>query len=74
MSSLDKKRKEEFKKYEMNKEHEYREKLANANEEEVARLRKEHEENLQRHKDHPKVNHPVSRLNTREFPYYLPQY
>lgn len=60
MSSLDKKRKDEFKKYEMNKEHDYREQLAKANDEEAAKIKQEHEENLKRHKEHPKVNHPVS--------------
>lgn len=60
MTSIDTKRKEEFKRYEMNKEHEYREKLAHANAEEAEKMKKEHEEQQKRHKDHAKMNHPVS--------------
>lgn len=63
LTNLDKKRKEEFKKYEMNKEHEYREKLAHADKEEAEKIKKEHEEQLKRHKDHEKLNHPVSCLS-----------
>ena len=60
LADVDKKRKEEFKKYEMNKEHEYRQQLKNAADDEAReKLKKEHEEKLKRHKEHPKVHHPV---------------
>ena len=68
MQNLDKKRKEEFKRYEMNKEHEYRQELKHAKDkEEEERLRKEHEESQKRHKEHPKMNHPVCKNNLGYF-------
>lgn len=59
LTNLDKKRKEEFKRYEMNKEHEYRDQIKHADKDQAEKLKQEHEEKLKRHKDHPKVNHPV---------------
>ncbi|XP_067939065.1 nucleobindin-2-like isoform X3 [Watersipora subatra] len=67
LSDVDKKRKEEFKKYEMNKEHEYREQLKHAADQEAAdQLKKEHEEKLKRHKDHPKMHHPANKEQLEE--------
>ncbi|XP_067939054.1 nucleobindin-2-like isoform X1 [Watersipora subatra] len=67
LSDVDKKRKEEFKKYEMNKEHEYREQLKHAADQEAAdQLKKEHEEKLKRHKDHPKMHHPGNKAQLQE--------
>lgn len=44
----------------MDKEHEYREKLKNAHDpEELEKMKKQREEKLKRHKDHPEINYPV---------------
>lgn len=57
---MDKKKKEEFKEYEMEKEYEKKEHLDQLPEE----VRKKEEARLEglkkKHADHPKVNHPVS--------------
>lgn len=59
-------RKEEFKRYEMEKEHEKREKMAKLSQEE----RKKEEEHIKemdkKHKDHPKVHHPGSKDQLEE--------
>lgn len=61
IEELSKKRKEEFKKYEMEKEHNYRESLKKLNETERKEAEKKHEEIIKKHKDHPKVHHPGSK-------------
>ncbi|UYV78899.1 NUCB2, partial [Cordylochernes scorpioides] len=58
LEELDKKRKEEFKKYEMEKEYAYRANLANMTEEERKESQRKHEELARRHRDHPAINHP----------------
>lgn len=44
----------------MEKEAKYRESLKNMTEEEKKETVKHHEEMVAKHKDHPKVHHPVS--------------
>ena len=63
LEDIDKKRKDEFKTYELEKEHLRREKLKQMDE--IARKKAEidHEQQLKKHKEHKKVNHPVSRHN-----------
>ena len=61
LEEIDKKRKEEFKEYEMTKEHLRRERLKKLNEAERANEQKEFDEMQKKHKDHPKLHHPVSR-------------
>lgn len=47
----------------MDKEHEYREKLKNAHDpEELEKIKKQREEKLKRHKDHPEINYPVRNI------------
>ena len=60
LEEIDKERKDEFKKYEMEKEYLRKEKLKNLDEQ--ARLAEEakYEEMKKKHKDHPKLHHPVS--------------
>ena len=59
---VDKRRREEFKTYEMEKEYEYQEKLKNLPEEEKKKELQHHEELQKKHKQHEKINHPVSVL------------
>jgi len=66
LEEQDKTRREEFKRYEMEKEHEKREELAKLNEAE----RKKEEERLaqmeKKHKDHDKIHHPGSKDQLEE--------
>lgn len=59
LDELDKKRRGEFKEYEMMKEHERQEQLKKLNEEERKKAEEEYEEMKKKHQDHPKVHHPV---------------
>ncbi|GIY64370.1 nucleobindin-2 [Caerostris darwini] len=61
LEELDRQRREEFKKYELEKEATYRESLKNMTEEQRKEAEKHHEEMLSKHKDHPKVHHPGSK-------------
>ncbi|XP_054720982.1 nucleobindin-2-like isoform X2 [Uloborus diversus] len=61
LEELDKKRREEFKQYEMEKEAKYRESLKNMTEEEKKETEKHHEEMIEKHKDHPRIHHPGSK-------------
>ena len=60
LDEIDKKRRGEFKEYEMAKEHERQEELKKLNEEERKKAEQQYEELEKKHKDHPKVHHPVS--------------
>ncbi|XP_015786654.1 nucleobindin-2 [Tetranychus urticae] len=66
LEELDKKRREEFKKYEMEKEHRYRESLKNMTEEQKTEAVKKHSEMNQKHKEHPRVHHPGSKQQLEE--------
>ena len=57
---IDKERKDEFKKYEMEKEYLRKDKLKNLDEQAKAAEQAKFEEMQQKHKDHPKLHHPVS--------------
>uniref|UniRef100_W5KGN9 Nucleobindin 2a n=1 Tax=Astyanax mexicanus TaxID=7994 RepID=W5KGN9_ASTMX len=59
LENFDKERHEEFKKYEMMKEHERREHLKTLDEEGRKKEEEHYEEMKKKHADHPKVNHPV---------------
>ena len=59
LDELDKKRRGDFKDYEMQKEHEKREELKKLDEEERKKKEREYEEMEKKHKQHPKVHHPV---------------
>ena len=60
LEEVDKKRRDEFKNYEMEKEHLRRQQMEQLDEEKRLKVQKEFEEMQQKHKEHPKVNHPVS--------------
>ncbi|UYV76246.1 NUCB2 [Cordylochernes scorpioides] len=61
LEELDKKRRQEFKEYEMEKEYRYRESLKNMTEEERKEVEEKHKESIEKHKEHPKVHHPGSK-------------
>lgn len=61
LDEIDKKRRNEFKTYEMEKEHERREELKNLDEEHRKAREEEYERMKKRHQDHPKVHHPGSK-------------
>lgn len=60
LENYDKERHEEFKRYEMMKEHDRREHLKTLDDEERKKEEEHYEEMKKKHADHPKVNHPVS--------------
>lgn len=60
LENFDKERHDEFKRYEMMKEHDRREHLKTLDEEERKKEEEHYEEMRKKHADHPKVNHPVS--------------
>lgn len=62
LENFDKERHDEFKKYEMLKEHERRERLKGMSEEDRKKAEQHYEEMKKKHANHPKVNHPVSYL------------
>ncbi len=59
MEAIDKERKEEFKKYEMEKEYLRKEKLKNLDETARKAEEEKYEELKAKHKKHPKLHHPV---------------
>ncbi|CAG5121409.1 unnamed protein product [Candidula unifasciata] len=61
LEELDKKRKEEFKEYEMEKEFEKKKHLNELSEEERKKEEARLEELKKKHADHPKLNHPASK-------------
>lgn len=60
LENYDAERHEEFKRYEMLKEHERREYLKSLDQEKREREEKRMEEMKEKHRQHPKVNAPVS--------------
>ncbi|XP_019407565.1 PREDICTED: nucleobindin-2 isoform X1 [Crocodylus porosus] len=66
LENYDKTRHEEFKKYEMMKEHERREYLKTLNEEKRREEESKYEEQKKKHGDHPKINHPGSKDQLKE--------
>uniref|UniRef100_A0A2K5IR65 EF-hand domain-containing protein n=1 Tax=Colobus angolensis palliatus TaxID=336983 RepID=A0A2K5IR65_COLAP len=66
LEHYDKTRHEEFKKYEMMKEHERREYLKTLNEEKRKEEESKFEEMKKKHENHPKVNHPGSKDQLKE--------
>ncbi|XP_028822368.1 LOW QUALITY PROTEIN: nucleobindin-2-like [Denticeps clupeoides] len=66
LENFDKERHEEFKRYEMMKEHERREHLRTLDEEGRRREEQHYEEMKRKHADHPKVNHPGSQDQLKE--------
>ncbi|KAF7460244.1 Hypothetical predicted protein [Marmota monax] len=66
LEHYDRTRHEEFKKYEMMKEHERREYLKTLNEEKRKEEESKFEEMKKKHENHPKVNHPGSKDQLKE--------
>lgn len=66
LEQYDRTRHEEFKKYEMMKEHERREYLKTLDEEKRKEEESKFEEMKRKHEDHPKVNHPGSKDQLKE--------
>ncbi|XP_057693548.1 nucleobindin-2-like isoform X2 [Corythoichthys intestinalis] len=66
LEHFDKERHDEFKRYEMMKEHERREKLKAMTEEERKKEEQHHEEMKKKHAEHAKVNHPGSEDQLKE--------
>ncbi|XP_061678340.1 nucleobindin-2-like isoform X2 [Syngnathoides biaculeatus] len=66
LEHFDKERHDEFKRYEMMKEHERREKLKVMTEEERKKEEERYEEMRKKHADHAKVNHPGSEDQLKE--------
>ncbi|XP_073460054.1 nucleobindin-2 isoform X1 [Aquarana catesbeiana] len=66
LENFDKKRHDEYKRYEMMKEHERREHLKTLNEEQRKAEEAKYEEMKKKHKDHPKINHPGSQDQLKE--------
>lgn len=63
LENYDKERHDEFKRYEMMKEHDRREHLKTLDEDERKKEEEHYEEMKKKHADHPKVNHPVSLIS-----------
>uniref|UniRef100_A0AAQ4P1J7 Nucleobindin 2a n=1 Tax=Gasterosteus aculeatus aculeatus TaxID=481459 RepID=A0AAQ4P1J7_GASAC len=66
LENYDKERHEEFKKYEMTKEHDRQEHLKTLDEDERKKEEEHYEEMKKKHADHPKVNHPGSQNQLKE--------
>ncbi|XP_065139135.1 nucleobindin-2b [Paramisgurnus dabryanus] len=66
LENFDKEQHEEFKKYEMTKEHERRERLKMLDEEARKKEEEHYEEMKQKHADHGKINHPGSQDQLKE--------
>ncbi|XP_041794644.1 nucleobindin-2-like isoform X1 [Chelmon rostratus] len=66
LENFDKGSHDEFKRYEMMKEHERRERLKSMNEEDRMKEEQHYEEMKKKHADHPKVNHPGSEDQLKE--------
>ncbi|XP_019640015.1 PREDICTED: nucleobindin-2-like isoform X1 [Branchiostoma belcheri] len=66
LENYDQKRHLEFKRYEMVKEHQRREKLSQLSEEDRKKEQERYEEMQRKHKDHPKMNHPGSKDQLEE--------
>ncbi|XP_008403447.1 nucleobindin-2a [Poecilia reticulata] len=66
LENFDKERHEEFKRYEMMKEHDRQEHLKTLDEEQRKKEEEHYEEMKKKHADHPKVNHPGSQNQLKE--------
>ncbi|XP_058486307.1 nucleobindin-2a isoform X2 [Solea solea] len=66
LENFDKERHEEFKRYEMMKEHDRQEHLKSLDEEERRKEEEHYEEMRKKHADHPKINHPGSQNQLKE--------
>ncbi|XP_044048591.1 nucleobindin-2-like [Siniperca chuatsi] len=66
LENFDKDRHDEFKRYEMMKEHERRERLKAMTEEDRKKEEQHYEEMKKKHNNHPKVNHPGSEDQLKE--------
>ncbi|XP_066540739.1 nucleobindin-2b [Hoplias malabaricus] len=66
LENFDKEQHEEFKRYEMMKEHERRERLKTLDEEARQKEEAHYEEMKKKHADHPKINHPGSQDQLKE--------
>lgn len=66
LEKLDQKRKEEFKVYEMEKEHQFQERIKTMNETEKADAIKLRDELQKKHDDHPKINEPGKKDQFKE--------
>ncbi|RVE71375.1 hypothetical protein OJAV_G00051070 [Oryzias javanicus] len=66
LENFDKERHDEFKRYEMMKEHERRERLKAMSEDDRKKAEQRYEEMKKKHADHPKVNHPGSEDQLKE--------
>ncbi|XP_034534331.1 nucleobindin-2-like [Notolabrus celidotus] len=66
LENYDKDSHDEFKKYEMTKEHERRERLKALNEEDRKKEEQHYEEMKKKHANHPKVHHPGSEDQLKE--------
>ncbi|KAK9516302.1 hypothetical protein VZT92_024242 [Zoarces viviparus] len=66
LENYDKDRHDEFKRYEMTKAHERKERLRHMNEEERKTEEQHYEEMRKKHAEHPKVNHPGSKDQLKE--------
>uniref|UniRef100_A0AAX7TCV9 EF-hand domain-containing protein n=1 Tax=Astatotilapia calliptera TaxID=8154 RepID=A0AAX7TCV9_ASTCA len=66
LENYDKERHEEFKRYEMMKEHDRQEHLKTLDDDERKKEEEHYEEMKKKHADHPKVNHPGSQNQLKE--------
>ncbi|KAM9754009.1 nucleobindin-2-like isoform 1-T2 [Menidia menidia] len=66
LENFDKERHDEFKRYEMMKEHERRQRLKGLSEEDRTKEERHYEEMKKKHASHPKVNHPGSEDQLKE--------
>ncbi|XP_056273443.1 nucleobindin-2-like [Pseudoliparis swirei] len=66
LENFDKVRHDDFKSYEMMKEHERKERMSALNEEQRLAEEQRHEEMKKKHAEHPKVNHPGSEDQLKE--------
>ena len=57
---VDKRRRNDFKEYEMEKEFEYQEKLRDLPDDRRQQEQQQHQDLQKKHKQHEKINHPVS--------------
>lgn len=66
LEELDAKRRDEFKKYEMEKELKYQDDLKNMTEPDRKVAESKHDQEKQRHRDHPRVHHPGSKAQLEQ--------
>lgn len=67
LEKLDEKRRQEFKEYEMKKELEFRSQLAQTSNDTVRQeIIKKHDEQVAKHRDHPRVHHPGSKAQLEQ--------